>query len=150
MELLKGQAVLPAYAPVVAAKGIVTLAIDSWCFGERQHNSNGKTGEEDAFKQMLWYGRVLYGMMIFDEHRALDYLSGRPEVDPNRIGAFGISMVRRRRGGWPRSTRVKLCIDLCCMTDFEELMRINNLKVTAFIITCRACSNTFRRTRSTN
>lgn len=63
-----------AYAPVVAEKGIVTLAIDSWCFGERQHNTNGRTGEEDAFKQMLWRGRVLYGMMMFDERRALDYL----------------------------------------------------------------------------
>src|SRR6185503_4290047 len=50
MELLTGQKVLPAYAPVVAEKGIVTLAIDSWCFGQRQHNSSGKTGEEDAFK----------------------------------------------------------------------------------------------------
>ena len=50
MELLTGQKVLPAYAPVVAEKGIVTLAIDSWCFGERQRNSNGRTGEEDAFK----------------------------------------------------------------------------------------------------
>jgi len=129
MELLKGQAVLPAYAPVVAAKGIVTLAIDSWCFGERQHNSNGKTGEEDAFKQMLWYGRVLYGMMMFDEHRALDYLIGRPEVDPNRIGAFGISM-GATKAWWLAALdpRIKVCIDLCCMTDFEELIKINNLK----------------------
>jgi len=36
LSLLTGQKVLPAYAPVVTEKGIVTLAIDSWCFGERQ------------------------------------------------------------------------------------------------------------------
>ena len=49
-ELLTGQKVLPAYAPVLAEKGIVTLAIDSWCFGERKHAENGNQGEMDAFK----------------------------------------------------------------------------------------------------
>ena len=127
-ELLTGQKVLPAYAPVVAEKGIVTLAIDSWCFGERQHNPIGKTGEEDAFKRMLWRGQVLYGMMMFDEHRALDYLLSRPEVDPKRIGAFGISM-GATKAWWLAALdpRVKACMDLCCMTDFEELEKINNL-----------------------
>jgi hypothetical protein len=35
-ELLNGRSVMPAYAPVYAQKGILTLAIDSWCFGERK------------------------------------------------------------------------------------------------------------------
>lgn len=129
MELLTGQKVLPAYAPVVAEKGIVTLAIDSWCFGERQRNPTGRTGEEDTFKRMLWHGQVLYGMMMFDERRALDYLVSRPEVDPNRIGAFGISM-GATKAWWLTSLdpRVKVCIDLCCMTDFAELEKLSNLK----------------------
>src|SRR5690242_17510347 len=59
--LLKGVDVAPPYAPVCAEKGIVTLAIDSWCFGERKHERVGRTGEENAFKEMLWKGRVLYG-----------------------------------------------------------------------------------------
>lgn len=128
-ELLTGQKVLPAYAPVVAEKGIVTLAIDSWCFGQRQRNPVGRTGEEDAFKHMLWRGQVLYGMMIFDEHRAVDYLVSRPEVDPKRIGAFGLSM-GATKAWWLAALdpRIKLCMDLCCMTDFEELEKINNLK----------------------
>lgn len=128
-ELLTGQKVLPAYAPVVAEKGIVTLAIDSWCFGQRQHNPVGKNGEEDAFKRMLWRGQVLYGMMMFDEHRAVDYLISRPEVDPKRIGAFGLSM-GATKAWWLAALdpRVKLCVDLCCMTDFDELEKINNLK----------------------
>jgi Abhydrolase family len=128
-ELLQGHKVLPAYAPVVTEKGIVTLAIDSWCFGERQHNPNGRDGEWDAFKKMIWYGQVLFGMMIFDEHRAIDYLISRPEVDPKRIGAFGLSM-GATKAWWLAALdpRVKLCIDLCCMTDFEELIKINNLK----------------------
>ncbi len=128
-ELLTGQKVLPAYAPVAAEKGIVTLAIDSWCFGERQHNPNGRDGEWDAFKKMIWYGQVLFGMMIFDEYRAVDYLVSRPEVDPNRIGAFGLSM-GSTKAWWLAALdpRIKLCLDLCCMTDFEELIKTDNLK----------------------
>lgn len=128
-ELLTGRKVLPAYAPVVAEKGIVTLAIDSWCFGQRKRAENGSQGESDAFKKMIWQGQVLFGMMIFDEHRALDYLASRAEVDPNRLGSFGLSM-GATKSWWLAALdpRVKLCLDLCCMTDFDELIRTDNLK----------------------
>lgn len=128
-ELLVGQKVLPAYAPVLAEKGIVTLAIDSWCFGARKHEANGSTGESDAFKLMLWKGQVLFGMMLFDEFQAVTYLSSRPEVDPQRLGAFGISM-GATKAWWLAALdpRIKLCVDLCCLTDFEELIKIKNLR----------------------
>jgi hypothetical protein len=45
-ELINGRPVMPAYAPVYAQKGILTLAIDSWCFGERKAH-----GEMDTFKK---------------------------------------------------------------------------------------------------
>src|SRR5207245_5696005 len=98
-QLLVGDKAQPAYAPVCAEKGLVTLAIDSWCFGERKHEADGHTGEEDAFKLMLWRGRVLWGMMMFDELRALDYLASRPEVDPTRLGVRGMSM-GSAKAGW--------------------------------------------------
>ena len=63
-ELLRGVEAQPAYAPVCAEKGLVTLAIDSWCFGERQHEKDGHVGEEDTFKLMLWKGQVPFGMML--------------------------------------------------------------------------------------
>ena len=128
-QLLVGAEAQPAYAPVCAEKGLVTLAIDSWCFGERKHEAEGRTGEEDAFKLMLWRGRVLWGMMMFDEFRALTYLAGRPEVDPRRLGAFGMSM-GATKAWWLAALdpRVRLCLDVCCLTDYEELIRINNLK----------------------
>jgi alpha/beta hydrolase family protein len=128
-ELIKGRKVLPAYAPVCAAKGLVTLAIDSWCFSGRQHDKDGRTGELDTFKLMLWKGQVLWGMMMFDEVQAVTYLASRPEVDPTRIGAFGLSM-GSTKAWWLAALdpRIRLCIDLCCLTDYEELIKINNLR----------------------
>ncbi len=128
-QLVRGVEQQPAYAPVCAEKGIVTLAIDSWCFGERQHEADGHTGEEDAFKLMLWRGQVLYGMMLFDELRALDYLASRAEVDPQRLGVLGMSM-GATKAWWLAAVdqRVKLCMDVCCLTDYEELIKAHSLK----------------------
>jgi dienelactone hydrolase len=113
---------------VCVEKGLVTLAIDSWCFGERKHEDDGKSGEENAFKLMLWKGRVLFGMMMFDEHRALDYLASRPEVDPQCLGALGMSM-GATKAWWLAALdpRVRLCLDVCCLTDYEELIRTRGL-----------------------
>jgi hypothetical protein len=127
-QLLTGVSAQPAYAPVCAEKGMVTLAIDSWCFGERKHDENGQVGEESAFKQMIWNGRVLYGMMMFDEFRALDYLAARPEVDAERLGVLGMSM-GSTKAWWLAALdpRVRLCMDVCCLTDFEELEKVHGL-----------------------
>jgi hypothetical protein len=127
-QLLRGVDVQPAYAPVCVEKGLVTLAIDSWCFGERQHDSDGLEGESDTFKLMLWQGQVLFGMMMFDEFRALDYLSSRPEVDPRRLGTFGMSM-GSTKSWWLAALdpRVSYCLDVCCLTDFEELIKAHGL-----------------------
>jgi len=118
-ELLVGRNVLPTYAPVLAERGIVTLAIDSWCFSGRKHVEDGRQGESDTFKEMLWRGRVLWGMMMYDEVQALSYLAGRSEVDASRLGAFGLSM-GSTKAWWLAALdpRVKLCVDLCCLTDY--------------------------------
>jgi hypothetical protein len=127
-QLLVGDDAQPAYVPVCAGKGLVTLAIDSWCFGERKHDDNGSRGEADTFKYMLWKGQVLWGMMMFDEFRALDYLATRPEVDPNRLGVLGMSM-GATKAWWLAALdpRVRACMDVCCLTDFQELIKIHNL-----------------------
>jgi dienelactone hydrolase len=105
------------YAAAMAKKGIACLAIDHWCFGERAGRKESVT-----FKSMLWKGQVMWGMMVYDSLRAMDYLSARPDVNTNRIGAIGMSM-GSTMSIWVSALdeRIKTCADICCLTDFEEL-----------------------------
>jgi dienelactone hydrolase len=124
-ELLVGRDALqaPPYAKELTSKGYAALCIDSWCFGER----GGRT-ESAIFKEMLWKGQVLWGMMVYDSLRAMDYLVCRPDVDAMRIGTMGISM-GSTMAWWTAAldTRVKVCVDLCCLTDFEALIEAQGL-----------------------
>ena len=124
-ELLRGRAALqsPPYAPVLARLGSAALCIDHWCFGGRQGR-----GESELFKQLLWEGRTLWGSMLFDSLRALDYLATRPDVDARRLGALGLSM-GSTISWWAAAldTRVRVCVDICCLTDFHALIAARGL-----------------------
>ena len=118
-ELLNGRGSLqePAYAKALTGRGYAALAIDHWAFGERQ----GRT-ETTIFKEMLWTGQVMWGMMIYDSLRVVDYLITREDVDPNRIGTLGLSM-GSTMAWWLAALdpRIKVCVDICCLTDFDAL-----------------------------
>lgn len=124
-ELLQGKGYLqfPCYAEFLASLGYAVLCIDAWGFGERHTRA-----ESEIFKQMLWNGRVMWGMMVYDSMRALDYLSARDDVDAERIGTLGISM-----GGtmawWLAALdlRVRFCVDMCSLADYDELIRERKL-----------------------
>jgi len=66
---------------------------------------------------------VMWGMMVYDSLRALDYLCSRPEVDADRIATLGLSM-GSTMAWWTAALdeRVKVCIDLCCLTEFRALI----------------------------
>lgn len=124
-ELIHGRSVLqsPPYADELSARGYCALCMDTWNFGERR----GRT-ESALFKEMLWKGQVLWGMMVYDALRGLDYLVSREEVDGARIGTVGISM-GSTMAWWAAAldTRVKVCVDLCCLTDFHTLIASRGL-----------------------
>lgn len=124
-ELIAGRAALqaPPYAEALAARGYASLAIDSWVFGERRGRS-----ESEVFKLMLWRGQVLWGMMVYDSLRALDYLATRADVDPQRLATLGLSM-GSTMAWWVAALdeRVRVCVDLCCLTDFEALIDARGL-----------------------
>ena len=120
-ELLLGRKALQdtPYADVFSILGFGTICIDAWSFGERK----GRT-EQSIFKDMLWNGRVMWGMMVYDTIRAIDYLISRDDVDSNRIGTFGISM-GSTMAWWTAAldTRIKVCVDMCCLTDFGAISK---------------------------
>ena len=124
-ELILGCGVLqePPYAEALTRQGYCALCIDTWAFGERR----GRT-ESEIFKHMLWQGQVMWGMMVYDSLRAVDYLASRPDVDVERLGTIGISM-GSTMAWWVAAldTRIKVCIDICCLTDFQALIGTRGL-----------------------
>jgi dienelactone hydrolase len=123
-EVLNGRTVLqkPPYGELLTRMGMSVLCIDTWAFGER------KRGEQEIFKEMLWNGRAMWGMMLYDNIRALDYLIERPEVDASRIGTIGLSM-GSTMSWWLAAldTRIKATVDICCMTEFQALLSDHGL-----------------------
>ncbi len=125
-ELLAGRAALqsPPYADVLTGLGYAALCIDTWAFGERRGRSEG-----EIFRDMLWKGQVMWGMMVYDSLRALDYLVNRGDIDHARIGTLGMSM-GSTMAWWIAALdpRVTVCVDLCCLTDFCALIATRALE----------------------
>ena len=119
-ELLKPAPYMthPGYADVLTGMGFCVFCIDHWCFGERSGRS-----ESSVFKEMLWKGEYLWGRMIYDSLRALDYVCSRPDVDTERIGTLGMSM-GSTMAWWLAALdeRIKVCVDICCLTDYDALI----------------------------
>jgi pimeloyl-ACP methyl ester carboxylesterase len=124
-ELLEANAYLarPPYAEDLSTHGYAVLCIDHWGFGER----SGRT-ETEIFKEMIWQGQVLWGMMVYDSMRALDFLAAQPGIDASRMGTLGLSM-GSNMAWWVAALdeRIRVCVDLCCMTDFETLIATRGL-----------------------
>lgn len=121
------------FAANFARAGFVVLAIDIVGEGERiQHfdpeigaSKVGRpTGEHSmAFGQSLPTGGHVSRYFLQDAIRGVDYLMARPEVDDQRIGAFGCS------GGGTITAylaafdpRIKATATACYVTDYDHLL----------------------------
>ena len=115
----------PPYAIALAKEGYAGLCLDSWGFGERSGRA-----EIDLFKEMLWKGQVLFGMMVYDNLRALDYLVSRDDIDADRIATMGMSM-GSTMAWWLAALdeRIAVTVDLNCLTDFQTLMEKGDLRL---------------------
>jgi len=118
--------------------GFIVLGIDNYFNGERkgagpagdlETMARGSDQEMSLFKLNLWLGRTLWGMMLRDEQIALDYLASRPEVDPKRIGAQGMSM-GSTRAWWLAAidSRIQAVVGVACFTRYEDLIATRNLR----------------------
>jgi dienelactone hydrolase len=82
----------------LAGKGIIAIAIDARYHGDRA----GGAGGADAYNAAIltaWRARTtaeqehpFYYDTVWDLWRTIDYLQGRPDVDPTRLGMIGFSM----------------------------------------------------------
>ena len=110
-------------------KGYIVQAIDAYAFGERRFQGpagkkeEGGRTEASLFKTFLWEGRTLWGMMVRDDLLALNYLVSRPEVDPDRIAAMGMSMGSTRTW-WAAALddRIKVAVSVACLTRYQNLI----------------------------
>jgi dienelactone hydrolase len=123
----------------LAKQGYAVLAIDALGFGERQHQ--GPAGKREAgaatehalFKHLLWHGSTLWGMMVRDDLLALNYLLSRPEIDPTRIAATGMSL-GASRSTWIAALdeRIKLCLPIAQMTRYQSYAEAGDYSLHGF------------------
>ena len=85
------------------------------------------TEESSAAKAHIWYGTSLIGQMISEQSAALTYLASRDDVDPGRIGAFGISL-GSTLAYWHAALdpRIAAVAHLCCYADYATLVELGN------------------------
>jgi cephalosporin-C deacetylase-like acetyl esterase len=129
-----GKATDYTFASTFARNGFAVLSYDPIGQGERLQYPDpadpsktllkASTGEHgEAGLQPTLIGDAPARIIVWDSIRAVDYLLSRPEVDPNRIGAFGCS-----GGGTMTSllgaidTRVHAIAVACYLTSFDTLL----------------------------
>lgn len=123
----------------LAQAGYTVVAIDAYAFGERQHQGaagereTGRETEHALFKQFLWEGRSLWGMIVYDDWLALNYLLTRPEVDPGRVAITGASM-GGSRATWLAALdeRLKITAPVIQFTRYQNLIASGGLNHHSF------------------
>lgn len=107
-----------AYGVELARRGYVVLIPDSITAGERV--GSGETPFVTAGFDLSHPEWSAMGKMLWDHRRGIDYLQGRPEVDPDRIGVIGHSL-----GGYNAlflaafDERIKTVVASCAYTRIE-------------------------------
>lgn len=125
-ELIEGNVYLqaPPYAEELTKMGYAAFCFDAWGFGSRSDRT-----ESELFKEMLWKGEVLWGKMVYDSLRAVDYLMSRPDVDEEKIATLGMSM-GAVMAWWLAALepRIRVCVDICGMVEFDALIESQHLE----------------------
>jgi len=122
-------------AEAFTTAGYAVLAPDAYWHGDRLGTGpsgaveTGLAEQQSLHKLHLWFGRTLWGLFVRDDQIALDYLTTRPEVDADRIGATGISM-GSTRAWWLAAVdeRVAATVGVACLTRYQNLIAHGELR----------------------
>lgn len=108
----------PSYAKTLTDMGYIAACIDMWGFGERSGRK-----ESEMVKEMLWKGQVVWGMMLNDNMRFLDFLLARSDIDAERVATIGMSM-GAMQSWWLAALdqRIKIVVDMGGQVDAETLV----------------------------
>lgn len=82
------------YPKALARRGLVCLVPEHLGFGERagEPANDQRSSHQYYYLALNLLGESQQGLMIWDLQRALDVLEGLPEVQPRRIGCYGLSL----------------------------------------------------------
>lgn len=122
-ELLFGRPALqtPPYGEVLSRLGFAVVAIDHWCFGER--NVGGAKSERAMVKRLLWEGKTLWGFRVHDALASLQWARTQADLAHLPVSALGLSM-GSTMAIWAAALdpTIDACIDLCCLAEFDALI----------------------------
>lgn len=108
----------------LAKLGFFVLVVDAFGAGER--GIGKKLGEyhgEMVAATLIPTGRVLAGIQVYENTRAIDYLQSRPEVNRRRIGVTGASGGGNQTmyiGAWDK--RLKAVVPTCSVGNFQAYL----------------------------
>ncbi len=122
-ELLVGRPAIqsPPYCETLAALGLAAIAIDHWCFGER--NFGGARSERAMAKRLLWEGKTLWGYRVHDALASLAWARTQPGLGDLPVTTLGLSM-GSTMAIWAAALdpSIAACIDLCCLAEYDALV----------------------------
>ncbi len=74
----------------LARRGYVCLATDMLNWSDR--GGGGYEGQQALAGNLFQLGTSFAGLIAWEDHRAAEFLATRPEVDPERVAAMGLSV----------------------------------------------------------
>jgi len=109
---------------VYAKLGLACLVLDP--IGEEERHISGGMGTrahdpEEVHNAAAAAGRLIMGKLVFDTMRGIDFLLGRDDIDPERIGVGGNSL-GGAKAGWMLALDSRLKLALVSGWAFDNLL----------------------------